>query len=167
MHYAKIKYRTIENGEGIRISLFVSGCNLRCKGCHNAQVWDFSYGNEFTEETEKEIINFAKDNSYISGLTILGGEPFDPRNQEALASFAKRFKTETNKSVWCYTGYVLEKDLLADNGRAHTQYTKDFLNSIDILIDGPFDIDQRDLTLPFRGSRNQRILKLKDLHLEK
>ena len=151
MYYAKIKYRTIENGEGIRISLFVSGCNLRCKGCHNAQAWDFSYGNEFTEETEKEIIDFAKDNSYISGLTVLGGEPFDPKNQETLTKFVKRFKEETNKSVWCYTGYVLEKDLLADNGRAHTQYTKDFLNSIDILIDGPFDIDQRDLTLPFRG----------------
>lgn len=165
MHYARIKYRTIENGEGIRVSLFVSGCNLRCKGCHNAQAWDFSYGNEFTKETEKEIIDFANNNLYISGLTILGGEPFDPRNQEVLAKFVKRFKEETNKSIWCYTGYILERDLLDMNGRAYTQFTKEFLKHIDILIDGPFDISQRDLTLPFRGSRNQRILNLKNLNL--
>ena len=165
MHYARIKYRTIENGEGIRVSLFVSGCNLRCKGCHNAQAWDFSYGNKFTGETEKEIIDFVNNNSYISGLTILGGEPFDPRNQEVLTKFAKRFKEETNKSIWCYTGYILERDLLDTNGRAHTQFTKEFLKYIDILIDGPFDIDQRDLTLPFRGSRNQRILNLRNLDL--
>ena len=163
MHYAKIKYRTIENGEGVRLSLFVSGCNLRCKGCHNAEAWNFSYGNEFTEDTEKEIIDFIKNNSYISGLTILGGEPFDPRNQETLAKFAKRFKEETNKTIWCYTGYVLEKDLLDENGRAFTPHTKEFLKHIDILIDGPFDISQRDLTLSFRGSRNQRILDLKNL----
>ena len=163
MHYARIKYRTIENGEGIRVSLFVSGCNLRCKGCHNAQAWDFSYGNKFTKETEKEIIDFVNNNSYISGLTILGGEPFDPRNQEILSKFVKRFKEETNKSIWCYTGYILERDLLDTNGRAYTQFTKEFLKHIDILIDGPFDIDQRDLTLPFRGSRNQRILNLKSL----
>ena len=165
MHYARIKYRTIENGEGIRVSLFVSGCNLRCKGCHNAQALDFSYGNKFTGETEKEIIDFVNNNSYISGLTILGGEPFDPRNQEVLTKFAKRFKEETNKSIWCYTGYILERDLLDTNGRAYTQFTKEFLKHIDVLIDGPFDIDQRDLTLPFRGSRNQRILNLRNLNL--
>ena len=163
MHYAKIKYRTIENGEGVRLSLFVSGCNLRCKGCHNVEAWNFSYGNEFTEDTEKEIIDFIKNNSYISGLTILGGEPFDPKNQEVLAKFAKRFKEETNKTIWCYTGYVLEKDLLDESGRAFTPHTKEFLKHIDILIDGPFDISQRDLTLSFRGSRNQRILDLKNL----
>ena len=158
MKYATIKYNDIANGEGVRTSLFVSGCNLKCPGCFNKIAQDFNYGNEFTKDIQDQIIE-SVNKSYISGLTILGGEPFDPKNQPYILEFIKYFKTKSNKSIWIYTGYNYEKDLL--KGRANTEYTNEILSLINVLIDGPFIESLKDPMLKFRGSSNQRILKLR------
>lgn len=158
MNYGEIKKTDIANGDGVRVSLFVSGCRVRCAGCFNALTWDFSYGREFTEETEAEILD-ALAPEYIAGLTVLGGEPFEPENQRALAPFLERVKKAyPRKTVWCYTGYTLEKDILPADGKCRTEVTGRMLGCIDTLVDGPFIQEQRDITLKFRGSRNQRIL---------
>lgn len=160
MKYADIKYCDVANGTGVRTSLFVSGCTHRCRGCFNEVAWDFNYGKEFTAETVEEILK-ACGKSYIAGLSLLGGEPIEPVNQRALLFLVKRFKEQyPEKTIWCYTGYTYETDLLAPEGRARCEVTEELLEAIDVLVDGEFDQDLLDLKLKFRGSRNQRVLMI-------
>lgn len=158
MNYAEIKKCDIANGEGVRISLFVSGCRRRCKGCFNAVAWDFSYGKPFTEETEAEIFE-ALSPDYIAGLSLLGGDPFEPENRAALLPFLKRYRQRfPHKNVWCYTGYTYSGGtLMEDDGEG----VKELLKEIDILVDGPFVEELKNIRLKFRGSSNQRVLDLK------
>ena len=166
MYYGEIKKLDIANGDGVRVSLFVSGCRIHCPGCFNAMTWDFCYGKEFTQDTEKEIIE-ALEKDFISGLTVLGGEPFEPENQKVLAPFLKKVKELfPKKNIWCYSGYIYETELLAENGKAHTEVTEEMLSYIDVLVDGPFVEELKDISLVFRGSSNQRILKLAELRKE-
>lgn len=161
MNYATIKFYDVANGTGVRVSLFVSGCRHHCKGCFNTETWDFSYGEPYTQETEDSIIDGLKPD-YITGLSLLGGEPFEPENQPALTALLRRVKTQLpEKTVWCYTGYTYDTDL-AEGGSVFTDVTREMLSYIDILVDGEFIEEQRDLTLRFRGSRNQRILTLEN-----
>ncbi len=157
MNYATIKSYDVANGPGVRVSLFVSGCTHRCKGCFNTEAWDFAYGNPFTPEVEDQIMNFLEP-WYIRGLSLLGGEPFEPANQAALLPLLRRVReTYPDKSIWCYTGYNYETDLLA--GRLGPwEITEEMLRYIDVLVDGEFHIDEKDLSLRFKGSRNQRII---------
>lgn len=165
MYYGNIKKTDIADGDGVRVSLFVSGCRNCCKGCFQPETWDFKYGMEFTQETENQILEFLRP-SYISGLTVLGGEPFEEENQRILAPFLRKVKeTYPFKTIWCYTGYVLEKDLLPEDGRKHCEATGEMLKYIDILVDGPFIEEQKNISLKFRGSENQRILKLREILL--
>ena len=165
MYYGNIKKTDIADGDGVRVSLFVSGCRNCCKGCFQPETWDFKYGTEFTQETENQILEFLRP-SYISGLTVLGGEPFEEENQRILAPFLRKVKeTYPSKTIWCYTGYVLEKDLLPEDGRKHCEATGEMLKYIDILVDGPFIEEQKNISLKFRGSENQRILTLKEILL--
>ena len=159
MNYAEIKSFDIANGLGVRVSLFVSGCTHHCKNCFNSIAWDFNYGKEFTKEVEDSII--AKlNNPNISGLTLLGGEPMEPVNQMGLIDFLRRVKKEVpNKNIWCFTGFLLDYELLGKS-RAVTPYTKELLSYIDVLVDGRFVEELKDITLKFRGSKNQRIIDL-------
>ena len=142
------------------MSLFVSGCRLHCKGCFNECTWDFDYGREFTRETEDELLE-ALSKDFISGLTILGGEPFEPENQATLAPFSSKVKTLfPHKTIWCYTGYIYERDILHAGAKKHCGATDELLGNIDVLVDGAFVEELKDISLAFRGSRNQRILKL-------
>ena len=153
MNYADIKYCDVANGEGVRVSLFVSGCTHHCKGCFNAEAWDFSYGKPFTEGTEQEILT-ALSADYITGLSLLGGEPFEPENRPALTEFLKTVKKEfPEKSVWCYTGFEFE-GLNDDSAR-------EMLGYIDVLVDGKFIEEKKSPALIFRGSSNQRIIDIK------
>lgn len=162
MNYGEIKKTDIANGEGVRVTLFVSGCRVHCKGCFNAVTWDFNYGNEFTEETAANILNYLAP-AYISGLSVLGGEPFEEENQKVLTPFLKKVKeTYPNKNIWCYSGYIFDKDLAPENGSHHFETTDEMLSYIDVLVDGPFQLEDKDLMLKFRGSSNQRILKLEN-----
>lgn len=161
MNYATIKFYDVANGTGVRVSLFVSGCRHHCKGCFNAETWDFCYGEPYTQEIEDSIIDGLKPD-YITGLSLLGGEPFEPENQPALTALLRRVKAQLpEKTVWCYTGYTYDTDL-AEGGSVFTDVTREMLSYIDILVDGEFIEEQRDLTLRFRGSRNQRILTLEN-----
>ena len=161
MKFSNIKWIDSADGEGVRVSLFVSGCRNHCKGCFNEATWDFDYGEEFTPIQENEIIEACK-KSFISGLTILGGEPFEEENQKALLPFIERFKQECpDKNLWMYTGYVLDNDLQEGQRKFLPNVTNKILEQVDVLIDGPFILEQKDLTLPFRGSKNQRLLRLK------
>jgi anaerobic ribonucleoside-triphosphate reductase activating protein len=166
MNYSNIKYIDTADGPGVRVSLFVSGCRNHCKGCFNEVTWDFNYGEPFTEIEENEILE-ACDKEYISGLTLLGGEPFEEENQEVLVTLIKKFKERfPEKNIWMYTGYVLEKDLLPGQRKHVDGVTGLILDSIDTLVDGPFILAERNLSLKFRGSNNQRILdkdKIKEL----
>ena len=159
MNYSGIKTHDVANGTGVRVSLFVSGCTHHCKDCFNSETWDFNYGNEFTKKQEDEIIK-ALAPSYIKGFSLLGGEPFEPSNQKALTPFLKRIKeTYPDKTVWCYTGYLLDDELLSES-RARCECTDEMLSYIDILVDGEFVAELKDLNLRFRGSSNQRIIEL-------
>lgn len=159
MNYANIKTYSIENGTGVRVSLFVSGCTHHCKDCFNEQAWDFGYGNPFTEETENAVIE-ALTPDYMAGITLLGGEPMELVNQRGLLPLLKRIRKELpQKTVWAYTGYVYE-DLL-EGGRAHCEVTEELLSLCDILVDGPFIAEKKNISLRFRGSENQRIIDLK------
>lgn len=159
MNYANIKYYDIADGEGVRTTLFVSGCTNRCKGCFQPQTWDFSYGKPFTEAVQKELLESLSP-SYINGLTLLGGEPFEPSNQAALLPFLRRVKAEyPEKTVWAFTGFVYDRDLVA-GGRKHTDFTDEMLSYVDILVDGPYVDELHDITLQFRGSANQRIIDM-------
>lgn len=161
MKFGNIKWVDSSNGEGVRVSLYVSGCRNHCKGCFNEATWDFDFGEEFTPIQENEIIEACK-KSFISGLTILGGEPFEEENQTALLPFIERFKQECpDKNLWMYTGYVLDNDLQEGQRKFLPNVTNKILEQVDVLIDGPFILEQKDLTLPFRGSKNQRLLRLK------
>ena len=143
------------------MTLFVSGCRHHCKGCFNAETWDFHYGNPYTEKTEKEILD-ALNHPYIAGLTLLGGEPFEPENQKVLVHLLKEIRnTYPQKDIWCYSGYLLDKDM-QPGGAVYTEDTKEMLRQIDVLVDGEFVEAKKDLTLIFRGSSNQRIMCLKD-----
>ena len=161
MNYASIRECDIANGEGVRVSLFVSGCTHRCKGCFNPDQWDFAYGEPFTTEVEDRILeNLAPD--FIAGLTILGGEPMEPANQRALVPFLRRVRDRFGlaKTIWVYTGCVLETELRAES-HWRTEVTDEFLALVDVLVDGPFIEAQKDISLQFRGSANQRIIKLR------
>ncbi len=160
MYYGNIKNVDIANGEGVRVSLFVSGCTHHCKNCFNPETWNFCYGKPFTEDVEASIIKMLEPD-YIKGITLLGGEPMEPQNQEALLPFVKKIRERFGKSktIWCYSGFVLDKDLSA-GGRAHTPYTDELLKNIDVLVDGPFIEDLKNISLKFRGSSNQRIINI-------
>ena len=160
MNYAGIKYCDIANGTGCRTVLFVSGCRNACKGCFQPQTWDFGYGEPFDEKVQKEVLDsLAPD--YITGITLLGGEPFEPENQKELVPLRKVVAQYPNKNVWAFTGYIYDKDLVA-GGRRHTEDTDELLSMIDVLVDGPFIEELKDITLKFRGSSNQRVLDLRE-----
>ncbi len=160
MNYGEIKKFDIANGTGVRVSLFVSGCRHRCRGCFNSDTWDFSFGVPYTKETTEQILEYLKPD-YISGLTLLGGEPFEPENQKDLCELVSRAKEMyPDKSIWCYTGFTFEDDLLFVS-RAKTEYTEELLKNIDVLVDGKFIEDEKDISLKFRGSANQRIIDVK------
>ncbi|MCD7928832.1 MAG: anaerobic ribonucleoside-triphosphate reductase activating protein [Clostridiales bacterium] len=157
MNYAAIKTHDIANGPGVRVSLFVSGCTHHCEGCFNPETWDFHYGQPYTAETEQEILD-ACDKPYIRGLSLLGGEPFEPANQKALLPLLRRFRERfPDKTVWCYSGYNYEMDMLTGQ-LGDWAVTKELLSLLDVLVDGEFVQDQKDLNLRFRGSANQRII---------
>ncbi len=161
MKYGVIKKCDVANGPGVRVSLFVSGCTHHCKGCFNKETWDFNFGDEFTKIQEDEIIELLKP-SYIKGFSLLGGEPFEVQNQRVLVKLLKRIKEEyPKKSIWCYTGYLLDEELLSES-RARCEVTDEMLSYIDILVDGEFKEDLKDLRLRFRGSSNQRVIDLKE-----
>lgn len=161
MYYGNIKGYDIANGPGVRVSLFVSGCRHHCKGCFNAETWDFAYGQPYTKETEDQIIDMLA-GSYVQGLTVLGGEPFEPENQPEVMKLLRRVKkTYPGKDIWCYSGYLYDVDM-QKGGCVYTDVTEELLSYIDVLVDGEFVEDMKDITLLFRGSRNQRLIVLKD-----
>lgn len=161
MNYAKIKFYDVSNGPGVRTSLYVSGCRNHCKNCFNPETWDFGFGEPFTKEVEDKIIESMQPD-YIKGFTLLGGDPFEPENAERLAPFMERLRnTYPQKSIWCFTGYDLESDILTGKlGNFETNMR--ILNTLDILVDGRFVEELKDLNLRFRGSSNQRIILVKD-----
>lgn len=162
MNYSNIESFDIVNGTGVRVSIWVSGCRNHCKGCFNPETWNFDYGQTFDEIAENEIIEACK-KTYISGLTILGGEPFEVENQPVIADFIRKFKTILpEKNIWMFTGYIYEKNLLMSQSQYLKGITDYILENTDILVDGPFILEQRDLNLKFRGSSNQRLLTKED-----
>ena len=157
MNYATIKNCDIANGPGVRVSLFVSGCTHRCPGCFNEVDWDFGYGQPFTEETIEVILGMLRP-SYLKGLTLLGGEPFEPQNQPEVVKLLRRIKEELpEKTIWAFSGYLFEKDMLS--GRIGD--LNEYLSYLDVLVDGPFVQAKKNLSLRFRGSENQRIIDVK------
>lgn len=158
MNYSGIKTFSIENGTGVRVSLFVSGCRHHCKGCFNEETWDFNHGDLFSKEVEDQIIEAMKPD-YMAGITLLGGDPGEPENQAGLLPLLRRIRQELpEKTVWMYTGYVLED--FKPGCRAHCQVTEEFLRSCDVVVDGPFIMDKKNLSIKFRGSENQRIIDI-------
>ena len=154
MNYATIKNCDIANGPGVRVSLFVSGCTHRCPGCFNEEAWDFDYGQPFTQETIDTILSMLEP-SYIRGLTLLGGEPFDPKNQSAVVELLRQVKAKfPEKSIWAFSGYLFDRDILS--GRLGD--TREYVSYLDVLVDGPFVMAKKNLSLRFRGSENQRLI---------
>lgn len=159
MYYSTIKDCDIANGIGVRITLFVSGCTNHCKNCFQPQTWDFDFGEPFTEETEKKLLEMLKPD-YINGLTLLGGEPMEPQNQRALVPFLKRVREAyPNKNIWCFTGFTYEV-LKTDGSHPRCEVTDEMLSLIDVLVDGRYVDELKDLTLQFRGSSNQRLIDM-------
>ncbi len=159
MYYGEIKNCDIANGIGVRVTLFVSGCTNHCEQCFQPQTWDFCYGNPFTEEIENQILQMLAP-EYIDGLTLLGGEPFEPANQRDLLHFVKKVKEQyPNKTVWCFSGFRLDDELLKDS-YARCEVTDQLLSYIDVLVDGRFVAALKDISLRFRGSSNQRIIDI-------
>lgn len=157
MNYAEIKNCDIANGPGVRVSLFVSGCTHRCPGCFNEIAWDFRYGKPFTQETVDRIITMLKP-AHIRGLTLLGGEPFEPENQGAIVDLLRQIKQQLpQKSIWAFSGYLFDRDILS--GRLGD--TSEYLSYLDVLVDGPFVEARKNLSLRFRGSENQRLIDVK------
>ena len=157
MNYGEIKNFDIANGEGVRVSLFVSGCTHHCKNCFNPETWSFDFGEPFTREEEDKILDELAP-EYINGLSLLGGEPFEPANQAALLPFLRRVKERyPGKTIWCYSGYLFDKELQNDS-RARCEYTDEMLSLIDVLVDGEFVQELYNISLQFRGSENQRII---------
>ncbi len=160
MNYAAIKKTDVANGPGIRVSLFVSGCTHACKGCFNSEAWDFAYGKLFTEDTENEILK-ALESDYIRGFSVLGGEPMEPRNRGTVLGLLRKIRESyPEKSIWCYTGYDYEKDLLRWSAEGDMTVTE-LLDLIDVLVDGEFVEEKKNLRLAFRGSENQRLIDVK------
>ena len=160
MNYGQIYYADVANGTGCRTSLFVSGCTHHCRDCFNEMTWDFDYGEPFTEAVEDRVIESLKP-VYISGLTLLGGEPMELRNQGAVCHLLERVRSEVpHANVWIYSGYSYEELIDPGNGRCHGEYTDRILGMADILVDGEFDYTKKDLRLKFRGSSNQRIIRV-------
>jgi anaerobic ribonucleoside-triphosphate reductase activating protein len=160
MNYADIKQYDVANGIGVRVSLFVSGCTHHCKDCFNKEAWDFAYGNPFTQKEENDIITYLKP-GYVAGLSLLGGEPLEPVNQEGLLPLLRRVRKEyPEKTIWCYTGYLFDRDVM---GRMYKEsdITKELISYIDILVDGEFEVERKNLKVNFRGSDNQRIIDVK------
>ena len=162
MYLSEVKNCDIANGPGVRVTLFVSGCTHHCEGCFNEMTWDFHYGRPYTEEDTRQILAWLEPD-YITGLTLLGGEPMEPVNQRVLVNLLKRIRKELpDKTVWIYTGYLYDVDLIP-GGKVYTEYTDKMLACIDTLVDGEFIEAEKDLTLEFRGSRNQRILHFNEM----
>ena len=160
MNYATIKYNDISNGPGIRTSLFVSGCTHRCKGCFNSIAWDFDYGEVFDKKVENEIMESLRQ-PHIKGITLLGGEPFEPQNQGTLLELTNRIRRELpNKSIWCFSGYTIEEMLSGKLSECET--TRPLLENIDVLVDGKFVEELKSLMLKFKGSSNQRTILVKE-----
>ncbi|MDO5696039.1 MAG: anaerobic ribonucleoside-triphosphate reductase activating protein [Eubacteriales bacterium] len=158
MKYADIKTVDVANGPGIRVSLFVSGCRHKCKGCFNYDAWDFDFGKEYTSETEDYILD-CLDKKHIKGLTFLGGEPLEPENQEAVCRLIRRIRQQLpEKNLWLYTGFTYE--YLMEKMVDRLPYTKDILDNVDVLVDGKYQEDLKDVRLRFRGSANQRLIDL-------
>lgn len=159
MNYGEIKNCDIANGEGVRVTLFVSGCTNHCEGCFQPQTWDFGYGKPFTDKVENQIIKMLEP-GYISGLTLLGGEPFEPENQRALLPFLKKVKAAyPQKNIWAFSGFTIEQ-LLGQEPHPRCEVTDEILSMIDVLVDGKFMIEKKNIRLKFRGSENQRILNV-------
>lgn len=159
MNYATMKPTDVANGPGVRVSLFVSGCTHRCKDCFNEEAWDFSYGRPFTGEVQEELLTLLG-KEYISGLSLLGGEPLEPSNQEGLLPFLKLVKERVpDKSIWCYSGYTFE--YILDTMMIQSQTSRELMGLLDVLVDGQFIAAQKNLNLRFRGSENQRILDVR------
>lgn len=161
MYYADIKRCDVANGPGIRISLFVSGCTHHCKGCFNEIAWDFNYGELFTEKTMDDILKLL-DSSYIKGLSLLGGEPFERCNQQGLLPLLRKVKERfPEKDIWCFSGYTFDKDIVGRMSESWPE-TKEMLSYIDVLVDGKFEEEKKNVNLRFRGSSNQRIINVKE-----
>lgn len=157
MYYGGIKDCDVANGPGVRVTLFVSGCTNHCEGCFQPQTWDFCYGEPFTGETEERLLRMLRP-AYIRGLTVLGGEPFEPENQRALLPFLRRVRRELpEKDIWAFTGFTWET-LLREGSHPRCEATEEMLSLLDVLVDGPFVLSKRNLMLRFRGSENQRLL---------
>lgn len=160
MYYSEIKKCDIADGPGVRVALFVSGCTHHCKGCFNEMTWDFRYGREFGKDTIADIMEMLRP-SYISGLTLLGGEPMEYVNQQGLLPLLRKVKAEyPGKTIWCYTGYLFDKDIL-ENFTDKYPETQEMLSYLDVIVDGEFIESQKDISLRFRGSSNQRIIDIK------
>ncbi len=160
MYYGNIKKCDIANGPGVRVTLFVSGCTNKCKGCFQPETWNFCYGTKYTTETEDEIVEALKLPGR-AGLTLLGGEPFEPENQRELVKLLRRVKNELpNKNIWAFTGFIYDRDLLP-GCRKYCEVTDELLSMLDVLVDGPFVEEKKNLTLLFRGSENQRLIDIK------
>ncbi len=161
MNYAEIKYNDVANGPGVRTTLFVSGCTHKCKGCFNQIAWDFNYGKEFTEKTINDIIESLKPD-YVTGLTLLGGEPFEHSNQKGLLPLLRKVKELfPNKTIWCFSGYLFDREILDDMCNKWSE-TKEMLSYIDVLVDGRFIEEQKNLMLQFKGSENQRTIMVQE-----
>lgn len=166
MNYAAIKPTDVANGPGVRVSLFVSGCTHYCRECFNSETWDFQYGQEYTESTTERILELLSPD-YIAGLSLLGGEPLHPLNQKGILPLVKTVKERfPQKTIWCYTGYDFEQDILGDMMK-NLPETAEILYCLDVLVDGKFELENKDLKLRFRGSSNQRILSIPESLLEK
>lgn len=160
MNYANIKNCDIANGPGVRVSLFVSGCTRHCKNCFNRETWDFQYGEPFTQETIELLLSYLEPH-YIRGLTVLGGEPFEPQNQPGVLELLRQVRARyPEKSIWAFTGYTLDGHILAKK-LGPWEVTRELIGYLDVLVDGPFIEEQKDLSLRFRGSRNQRLIDMK------
>lgn len=159
MNYAQIYECDVANGVGCRTSLFVSGCTHHCPECFNPQAWDFGYGKPFTKEVEDKIVE-SVGKGYVKGLSLLGGEPMEPANQRALISLIRRVKA-LGKTIWVYSGYTWEELTNPENRRCRSEVTDEILSTINVLVDGEFHIAEKDISLKFRGSRNQRVLDVK------
>ncbi len=167
MNYGEIKKNDISNGIGVRTSLFVSGCRHHCKDCFNAQTWDFGFGEAFTEQTMMEILESCEPD-WINGLSLLGGEPFEPENQRVLLPFLVMFKEKfPDKDIWCYSGFTFEEITGRAKSRAKTDVSAEMLSLIDVLVDGRFEESKKDISLKFRGSSNQRIIDVQKTLSEK
>lgn len=159
MYYGEIKRRDIANGPGVRVALFVSGCTNACEDCFNKVTWDFHYGQPFTAQTQQEILSLLRPD-FVRGFSLLGGEPFEPANQPTLTALLSCIRRQLpQKDIWCYTGFVLEQ-LLTPGSYPRTPVTEEMLSYIDVLVDGRYEKEKKNLRLKFRGSENQRLIDM-------